>query len=292
MIDRYGTDIFASDPHRDGAFAHRPRSQKMPAERGLVVEDPSSGFVGAVIRVEKSGGVHLVELEDRRGRRRSYPLGGGFWVDGKPVELTPPTPAKRPQKSKLTASGSRAVKLQRARVAIPSRIFVEGTHDAELVEKVWGDDLRVEGVVVEYLEGVDHLADVLEVFGPTPKRRVGVLVDHLVPGSKESRIAADVMARWPDSVLVVGHPFVDIWQAVKPARVGLKAWPDIPRGTDIKVGTLRALGLPHETREDIGLGWKAILARVRSYRDLEPALLGRVEELIDFTTVGSASGIQ
>lgn len=286
-MDRYGTDIFASDPHRVGDFAHRPHSKKVPAERGLVVEDPSSGFVGAVIRVEKSGGVHLVELEDRRGNRRSYPLGGGFWVDGRPVELTVPV-RKRSTEPKFTASGSRAVKLDRARVAQPSRIFVEGSHDAELVEKVWGDDLRVEGVVVEYLEGVDHLADVLEVFGPTPERRVGVLVDHLVPCSKESRIADEVMSRWPESVLVVGHPFVDIWQGVKPARVGLKAWPDIPRGTDIKVGTLRALGLPHETREHIGLGWKAILARVRTYRDLEPALLGRVEELIDFVTVGGS----
>ncbi|MDO5033965.1 MAG: DUF3097 domain-containing protein [Actinomycetaceae bacterium] len=287
MIDRYGNDVLASDPHRDGPFATRPRSQKMPAERGLVVEDPSSGFVGAVIRVEKSGGMHIVELEDRRGRRRSYPLGGGFWVDGKPVELTLPAVRAR-QEPQVTASGSRAVKMKRARVALPSRIFVEGTHDAELVEKVWGDDLRVEGVAVEYLEGVDHLADVLEVFGPSDSARAGVLVDHLVPGSKESRIADEVMARWRGSVLVVGHPYVDIWQAIKPARVGLRAWPEIPRGTDIKVGTLHALGLPAETREDIGLGWKAILARVRNYRDLEPALLGRVEELIDFVTVGGA----
>lgn len=286
-MDRYGSDVLASDPHRDGPFATRPRSTKVEATRGLVVEDPSSGFVGAIVRVEKMGGMHVVEIEDRRGRRRSYPLGGGFWVDGKPVELTLPT-VKAPQAPTRTASGSRSVKMDRARVALPSRIFVEGTHDAELVEKVWGDDLRVEGLAVEYLEGVDHLLDVLEVFGPEPTRRVGVLVDHLVPGSKESRIAEAAMARWPGLVLVVGHPFVDIWQAIKPARVGLHKWPDIPRGEDVKVGTLRVLGLPANSREDIGLGWKAILERVRDYRDLEPALLGRVEELIDFATVGGA----
>ena len=45
----------------------------------------------------------------------------------------------------------------RAAVARASRIYVEGRHDAELVEKIWGDDLRVVGVVVEYLEGVDDL---------------------------------------------------------------------------------------------------------------------------------------
>lgn len=288
MWDRYGSDILKQDPHREGAFATRPRSQKMPAEPGLVVEEPSSGFVGAVVRVEKSGGMHLVELEDRRGNRRSFPLGPGFWVDGKPVELTVWIPMQVENNPAVTASGSRAVKLDRARVARQSRIFVEGTHDAELVEKVWGDDLRVEGVVVEYLQGIDHLEAVLEVFGPTRQARVGVLVDHLVPGSKESRIAQVVEARWPDSVRVLGHPFVDIWQAVKPVRVGLKAWPEVPRGTDIKVGTLRALGLPAVTKEDIGLGWKAILGRVRNYQDLEPALLGRVEELIDFVTESEA----
>ncbi|MDO5720743.1 MAG: DUF3097 domain-containing protein [Actinomycetaceae bacterium] len=286
MIDRYGSDIFTSDPHREGAFAHRPHTQDLPAEVGLVVEEPTSGFVGAVIRIEKSGGVHLVELEDRRGNRRSFPLGPGFWVDGKPVSLTVPLPSSSTsQRARArTNSGSRAVAMKRARVARASRIFVEGTHDAELIEKVWGDDLRVEGVVVEYLEGIDHLADVLEVFGPTPQRRVGVLADHIVPGSKETRIAQAVMKRWPSSVLVLGHPYVDVWQAIKPARVGLQRWPDIPRGTDIKVGTLKALGLPHATGEDIGLGWKAILGRVRNYRDLEPSLLGRVEELIDFVT--------
>ena len=34
---------------------------------------------------------------------------------------------------------------------------MEGKHDAELVEKVWGHDLRIEGVVVEPLHGVDDL---------------------------------------------------------------------------------------------------------------------------------------
>ncbi|MCS4484188.1 DUF3097 domain-containing protein [Gleimia sp. 6138-11-ORH1] len=284
MIDRYGPDILKQDPHREGTFAHRPRSQKIPAEPGLVVEEPTSGFVGAVIRVEKAAGMYLVELEDRRGNRRSFPLGPGFWVDGKPVELTIYQAPKTPVGRQRTASGSRAVTDMKAKVAKLSRIFVEGTHDAELVEKIWGDDLRIEGVLVEYLQGIDHLEEILARFAPTPTVRVGVLVDHLVPGSKESRIAAQVMGRWPEAVKVVGHPFVDIWQAVKPHRVGLTAWPHIPKGKDIKVGTLQALGLPANTKEDIGLGWKAILSRVRNYRDLEPELLGKVEELIDFVT--------
>lgn len=265
------------------------KSQPLPATVGLVVEDPTSGFVGAVAGIEKGPAGWVVVLEDRRGQKRTFPLGPGWWVDGKPVTLTLP-PTTRPQSDSTglgpgrTASGSRAVHLDKARVARHSRIWVEGSHDAELVEKVWGDDLRYEGVVVEFLDGVDHLLELLEVFDPTSARRVGVLVDHLVPGSKETRIAEAAMKRWPQSVLVVGHPYLDVWQGIKPQTVGLSAWPAFPHGTNPKVESLKALGLPHDTKEDIGLGWKAILSRVRSFRDLESPLLGRVEELIDFVT--------
>ena len=288
----YGTNIFEFDPHRDGPGARRPRSVEVPIEYGMVLEDISSGWVGAVTRVEKSGGVHLVELEDRRGRKRSFPLGGGFWLEGKPIIALPPkaAPAQKapalttPGGRALTNSGSIAPEKRVARVARQSRIWVEGRHDAELIQHVWGEDLADVGVAVQLLEGVDHLEEILEVFGPTKTVRAGVLVDHLVPGSKESRIAEAVSARWEDAVLVVGHPFVDIWQAVKPQRLGLQAWPDVPRGTDIKHGTLEYLVWPHANQADIAQGWKRILATVRNYKDLEPALLGRVEELIDFVT--------
>ncbi len=94
---------------------------------------------------------------------------------------------------------------------------------------------------------------------------------------------------WPggpfgDAVLVVGHPFVDIWQAVKPSRVGLAAWPSVPRDIEWKHGICAALGWPHEDQEDIARAWRQILGRVDSYADLEPVLLGRVEQLIDFVT--------
>ncbi|MBF1735174.1 MAG: DUF3097 domain-containing protein [Trueperella pyogenes] len=288
----YGTNIFEFDPHRDGPGARRPRSVEVPIEYGMVLEDISSGWVGAVTRVEKSGGVHLVELEDRRGRKRSFPLGGGFWLEGKPIIALPPKAAPAQKAPALTTAGGRALtnsgsiapEKRVARVARQSRIWVEGRHDAELIQHVWGEDLADVGVAVQLLEGVDHLEEILEVFGPTKTVRAGVLVDHLVPGSKESRIAEAVSIRWEDAVLVVGHPFVDIWQAVKPQRLGLQAWPDVPRGTDIKHGTLEYLGWPHANQTDIAQGWKRILATVRNYKDLEPALLGRVEELIDFVT--------
>jgi hypothetical protein len=228
--------------------------------------------------------VQLVVLEDRAGRTRSFPLGPGFWVDGAPVVLAPPA-RPGPERPTRTASGSVAVHGQRARVARGSRIWVEGRHDAELVEKVWGDDLRVEGVVVELLDGVDNLADALADFAPTADRRVGVLVDHLVPGSKERRIADAALRTVPaGTVLVLGHPYVDVWQAVRADRLGLRAWPSIERGTEWKRGILRELGWPASTQEDVARAWQRILRSVRDYRDLDPALLGRVEELIDFVT--------
>ncbi len=278
MLDRYGPDALA-------AARRRPASPRVPADAGLVVEEVTTGWVGAVVRVEKSGGMHVVVLEDRRGVTRTFPMGPGFWVDGRPVELVPPTTAPPPARPTRTASGSRAVPDARARVARSSRIWVEGRHDAELVERVWGDDLRIEGVVVEMLDGVDRLADALRDFGPTADRRLGVLVDHLVAGSKESRIAADVVrAAPPGSVLVVGHPYVDVWQAVRPERLGLRQWPVVDRSVEWKRGVLAALGWPAESQADVAAAWQRILGTVRDFRDLEPAFLGRVEELIDFVT--------
>ena len=283
--DRYGTDVLTSG----SAGAHRPRrpvSTPVAAEPGLVVEEVTSGWVGAVVRVEKTGGMHVVVLEDRRGATRSFPLGPGFWVDGAPVVLTPPAARTSPPAGPArTASGSRAVPGARARVARGSRIWVEGRHDAELVEKVWGDDLRIEGVVVEPLHGVNDLAGAVRDFAPERGRRLGVLVDHLVAGSKESRIAADAVRAAPaGTVKVLGHPYVDVWQAVRPQRLGLAAWPTIERGTEWKLGILRELGWPADDQADVARAWQRILGSVRSYADLEPSLLGRVEELIDFVT--------
>lgn len=251
----------------------------LEVEKGLVLEETGTGFVGAIVAYANG----LIELEDRSGAVRTFSLGAGFLVDGKAVALVKPTPSA--PAVLRSASGSLAVTDHTARVALPSRIFVEGRHDAELVEKVWGHDLRVEGVVVEYLEGVDDLEAVLKEFDPGPDRRVGVLVDHLVAGSKESLIA-DAVGAGPfrEHVLVVGHPFIDVWQAVKPQRLGIAAWPVIPRGTDWKHGICSALGWPHDDQADIARAWQRILGRVDSYADLEPELLGRVEQLIDFVT--------
>jgi len=257
----YGPDVLAAGPQprrSRGLPSSGPRQvPKVEAERGLVVEDSEGRFCGAVVGYEKG----TVILEDRHGKRRAFPLApAAFLLDGQPVTLIPPAPAAagphpgtgtrpgtgvRPGTGTRTASGSVAAPPSRAKVARASRIYVEGKHDAELVEKIWGDDLRDVGVVVEYLEGVDDLPAIVAGFAPAPDRRLGVLVDHLVDGSKETRIASRV--RSPD-VLIVGHPFVDIWAAVRPSVVGIACWPEVPPGQPWKEGVLLAIGWPPDVR--------------------------------------------
>lgn len=276
--DRYGSDVLSHDPHAAAASAQVPT---VVGEMGLVLEDAETGWCGAVTGWQRGPDGWAVMLEDRHGRTRLFAAGPRFLVDGALVSVTRPA-GPGMGLPRRTASGSVAVAGTRARIARASRIWVEGRHDAELVERVWGADLRLEGVVVEELRGIDELEARLSSFGPGPARRVGVLVDHLLPGTKESRIAEAATARWPDDVLVVGHPFVDIWQAVRPASAGIDAWPDIPRSEPWKDGVCARLGWSPDT----GRAWRTLLARVTDYTDLEPSLLGRVEELIDFVTAG------
>jgi hypothetical protein len=120
---------------------------------------------------------------------------------------------------------------------------------------------------------------VVRDFAPEPGRRLGILLDHLVDGTKEARLAATV--RHPH-VLVTGHPYVDVWQGIKPTAAGIAAWPVVPLGQSWKEGVLAALGHQGEP----GAFWKQLLGRVTTYADLEPPLVGAVEQLIDFVTEG------
>jgi len=263
--------ILSGLPDLDGPRRSRETYPVVEAAEGRIVEHRASGLVGFVVR-SKSG---VVVLRDRRGRECPVRLlPGGFVVEGRIVTLVPPRPAGGGAPS-LTASGSVAVEHQ-PRVAQASRMLVEGVHDAELVEKVWGDDLRAEGVVVERLDGLDHLPEAVLDFRPGPGRRLGVLVDHLVDGSKESRISQALTSPY---VLVTGTPYVDVWEAVKPSLIGISHWPSIPRGVSWKQGVCQVLG-----ERDPAAFWRRLLGSVHSYADLEPPLVGAVEELIDFIT--------
>jgi hypothetical protein len=241
----------------------------------------ASGFTGELVALHGDE----VVLRGHTGlEKRFRNLPGTFAVDGTATHLVPVRArpdqggenVPRVADGKRTASGSRAVVGATARVARGSRIWVEGVHDAELVEKVWGDDLRIEGIVVERLDGADHLEDEVRAFGPGPRQRLGVLLDHLVAGSKEARLAAAV--RHPH-VLVTGTPYVDVWQAVRPRAVGIDAWPVIPKGQDWKTGICRALGV-----DDPRVMWRRILGSVHDWKQLEQPFVAAVEQLIDFVT--------
>ena len=245
-----------------------PPPVRVEATPGRWIVQRGTGVAGAIVSL--GHGTVVVRGDDGRDRTLRC-TEGGFDVDGRRATLVP---ARVAPTTSVTASGSVAVTGAPARTARASRIFVEGVHDAELIEHVWGDDLRVEGIVVQPMHGADDLEELVRGFGPRPGRRLGILLDHLVPGSKEQRLAARI--DHPD-VLVCGHPFVDVWAAVRPRALGIGAWPDIPKGQPWKEGICAALGVDDPPRF-----WRRVLGSVGSYADLDPSLVGAVEQLIDF----------
>ena len=269
----YDTSDMLSGPLDPSA----PRTQKrdypvVAARRGLVLEDRTTGVVGALVSFaprasccDRYGKDHTVRYTDGSVRAG---------IDGKGVPCRLVLPKAEPEPPKITASGSIDAGDVPARVARASRIWVEGIHDAELIEKVWGADLRVEGVVVQQLEGADDLAERVRFSTrrPPPARHPARPPRRRLKGT---RIAAEIDDR---NVLITGHPYVDIWQAVKPAVVGIDAWPEIPKGQPWKEGVIAALGI-NATPASF---WKHVLGKVTSWKDLETPLLGAVEELIDF----------
>ncbi|MFV0317188.1 MAG: DUF3097 family protein [Microthrixaceae bacterium] len=229
-----------------------------------------------------------VEIRDAAGARHSFRnLPGAFAVNGETVTLVRPTdpepcgPDGSGAPTRRSASGAIVAQDQRAKVARASRLWVEGVHDATLVERVWGDELREMAVVVEPLGGLDDLVAEVKRFGPAPGRSLVVLADHLVEGSKESRIADGVDS---PHVLVVGHPYVDIWQCVRARSLGIDAWPEVPRGTDWKTGVCEALGWG--TPRD---GWKRVIAAVQDFSDLDATLIRAMEQALDHFAEESGS---
>ncbi|MEO1057379.1 MAG: DUF3097 family protein [Actinomycetota bacterium] len=265
----YPTDILDDDD----LTRRGPRYPDVEVREGLVVVDRASGFSGHVVRWS----AEAVTLQNAGHHQRHFGWKpGGFLVDGAAATLRRPAAPARSVIPDVTASGSIATAPGPARVAAASRIWVEGRHDAELLELVWGDDLRELGMVVEPLHGADDLAAAVREFRPSRERRLGVLLDHLVPGSKESRIAATVTDPY---VLITGHPFVDVWAGIRPEVVGIPSWPDLPRGElPWKEAVCAALGVPFD-----GF-WPRVRNSVTTYADLRPELVGAVEQLIDFVS--------
>ncbi|MEO8265832.1 MAG: DUF3097 family protein [Ilumatobacteraceae bacterium] len=254
----------------------QPKYPSVVARLGEVVEDRASGFCGGIIAITPEA----VTLRDRRGATRQFRYKpGGFLLAGKPVTLV--RELRSAQAPARTNSGAVARASQRAQVARAGRIWVEGRHDAELLQHVWGDELADLAIVVEPMHGIDGLVGMVAGFGPTSQRRLGILVDHLVAGSKEDRITRQVAG--PD-VLVTGHPFVDVWAGIRPQVMELAEWPDVPRTVEWKQGMCAALGV---SLTDF---WPRLRNRVRTFADLRPELVGAVEQLIDFVAPPGGDG--
>ncbi|HPU38681.1 MAG TPA: DUF3097 family protein [Microthrixaceae bacterium] len=245
---------------------------RVGATYGLIVLHRPTGLRGKIDKFTEE----IVQIRDPAGREHRFRNGAGaFAVNGETVTLVRPAAPKPSGQPglKRTASGALVEEHQSARVAKASRIWVEGSHDARMLERVWGDDLRDLGIVVEPIGGIDDLVELVREFGPSPQRRLAVLVDHLVAGSKESRIVAGVS---DPNVLIVGHRYVDVWQCVRPVALGIDAWPDVPKGEEWKAGVCRRLGWGDTTE-----GWKRVLSAVDSFADLESDLVGAVERALD-----------
>jgi hypothetical protein len=247
-----------------------PAYPSVTARLGEIVEDRASGFCGDIVAIT----AEAVTVRDRHGATRQFRYKpGGFLIDGRPITLV--REVRSPATPRLTNSGAIAGRSQRAGVAKASRIWVEGRHDAELLQHVWGDELAELAIVVEPMHGIDGLVQIVDDFGPSEERRLGILVDHLVPGSKEDRITRQVAG---PHVLVTGHPFVDVWAGVRPQVMNLAEWPSVPRSIEWKQGLCAALGV---SLTDF---WPRLRNRVRTFADLRPELVGAVEQLIDFVS--------
>ena len=112
----------------------------------------------------------------------------------------------------------------------------------------------------------------VDEFAPAPRR---TLADPGRPPGPGIQGDAARRRRGRPHVLVVGHPFVDIWQCVRPKAMGIEAWPEVPRGEDWKAGICgRWVG---ESRRRLA----RVISAVDSFADLEPQLVGAVETALD-----------
>ena len=81
---RYGSDVLASD----WRAPKNGRAVPAVAESGAVVEEVMTDFCGEIVAVDRD--LDTLTLEDRRGKRRTFPLGPGFLLEGRPVILSAP----------------------------------------------------------------------------------------------------------------------------------------------------------------------------------------------------------
>ena len=268
----YDASGMLSDPLDPNAPRRKRDYPVVVARRGVVLEDRTTGVVGALV----SFAPPRLVLRDRYGKDHTVRYADGSVradIDNKGVPCKLVLPKTEPE-------GRRSPPADRSMQAMfppesPAPAESGSRHPRRRTHREGlGRRLARRGVVVEQLEGADDLAERVRGFRPGDRRRLGILLDHLVDGSKESRIAAEIDDR---NVRITGHPYVDIWQAVKPSVIGIDHWPEVPKGQPWKEGVIT----PRDHGDPASF-WKHVLGKVTSWKDLETPLLGAVEELIDF----------
>ena len=242
------------------------------ARVGMRVAHRGSRFSGTVESVRSNE----VSIAGTTGLVRQFPLEPGvFVVDGAPVTLR-----RGPSKTTAaprTASGSVAVPGARARTARASRIVVEGMHDAELLERVWGDDLRIVGVVVERLDGLAHIEAFLTDFQPGPSRQSACWSTISSPAVKRSGLPG--AGRVPTCCSPAPRT------STCGQQFGRGCWGSNagPRFRRVSRSRKACAALGYDEPRDL---WNDLSRSVKSYKDLEVSVVGAVERLIDFVTTG------
>ena len=249
------------------------------AEPGIRVLHRASGFTGTLVALEGDD----VVLRGHTGLERRYQnVPGTFAVEGTPTHLVSPRRARRRRaarspKDVRTASGSRAVDGR----AGPGRRApaASGWRASTTPNSSSGCGATISASRASWSNG----STVPTTWPPRCARSAprataasACCSTTSCPGARKPgwRRAID-----DPHVLVTGTPFVDVWEAVRPAAVGIRAWPVVPKGQNWKDGVCAALGV-----DDPRTMWRRILAAVSDWKQLEQPFVAAVEQLIDFVT--------
>ena len=273
--------------HRLARPRARPRRRDRRPTRGW--SSRRSPPTGAARSSPSSATSARVTLEDRRGKRRTFPLGPGFLLEGRPVILVAPVRAAGP--AGAHADGVRA--RSPCPAPRPGWPGPAGSSSRAGTTPSWS---RRSGATTcgsrawswSTSSGVDDLAEHLRDFRPGPG----------APGRRARRPPRAGLQGEPDrrrrsrkspgrQARADRRPPVHRHLAGGEARAGSasRRWPTVPRDIEWKKGVCQQLGWPHRDQADIARAWKHILGGVRVLRTTSsPRLLGRVEELIDFVT--------
>ena len=228
--------------HRLARPEARPR-RRGAAELGAVVEEVTTDWCGEIVAVDRD--LHTLTLEDRRGKRRTFPLGPGFLLEGRPVILAAPVRGGGP--GEADAYGVRLGR--RPRRQGPGRPGQPDLRRGPARRRAGREGLGRRPADRGRGRGVPRRRrrprpTTCATSGPAPSAGSACSSTTWCAGSKESRIAQRI-AKSPvgKHVLIVGHPFIDIWAAVKPERLGLQRWPDVPAQHRVEEGRLPAARL-------------------------------------------------